>query len=97
MKMIRHDPYCKAFYPALLPVENCNWCYVIAQVREDERQKFLENGYEYLKEYMPKYEDIDKEVRAQRIQRGIDKWKADIDIAYWQGYNSATINKDKDC
>lgn len=131
-----HDPYCKAFYPALLPVEQCTWCYVIRQVRMDEYKKAWDEGYgigyETAKEYytnecfvcgyagewstyvcedcdegieigyqslnneMPKYEDIDKEARAERIQRGIDKWKADIDIAYWQGYNNAMNKGDEE-
>lgn len=38
---------------------------------------------------------IDSIVRAKRIQRGIDKWNEDIDIAYWQGYNNALIEKDQ--
>lgn len=36
------------------------------------------------------------EARAKRIQRGIDKWNEDIDIAYWQGYNNAMVEKDCD-
>lgn len=109
--MQSHDPYCKAFYPALLPVENCTWCYVIREVRRDEYLKAWNEGFEIgfgegremslneykgymsLNEGRPKYEDIDKEARAQRIQRGIDKWEEDVDIAYWQGYNNALIEK----
>lgn len=34
---------------------------------------------------------LNEDIRAQRIQRGIDKWKEDIDVAYWQGYNNAMI------
>lgn len=146
--MNKHDPYCRAFYPALLPVEQCTWCYVIRQVRMDEYKKAWDEGYgvgyetaekyytnecfvcgyagewstwvcddcqkenfelvneldlstneddEYLSlnEDRPKYEDIDKEARARRIQRGIDKWNEDIDIAYWQGYNNALIENDQ--
>lgn len=37
-------------------------------------------------------EKPDKDVRDERIQRGIDKWKEDIDVAYWQGYNNATTD-----
>jgi hypothetical protein len=51
-------------------------------------------GYVSLNEDRPKYEDFDKEARAQRIQRGIGKWEQDLDIAYWQGYNNAMIEKD---
>ena len=54
-----------------------------------------DNGYMSLNEDRLKYEDIDKDVRAQRIQRGIDKWEEDIDIAYWQGYNNAMIENDQ--
>jgi hypothetical protein len=38
---------------------------------------------------------IESIARAKRIQRGIDKWEEDIDIAYWQGYNNAMVEKDQ--
>ena len=47
-------------------------------------------------EWMDPDEEPDKDVRDERIQRGIDKWEEDIDIAYWQGYNNAMVEKEND-
>jgi hypothetical protein len=42
---MKHDPFCKAYYPDLLEPERCAWCMVIRRVREDERLNAYGNGY----------------------------------------------------
>lgn len=82
--MKEHDPYCKAHYPALLDPDACTWCYVIRQVRLDEYLQAWNEGFEVgfgEGKQMP-----------TSVDNAIDRWKEDIDIAYWQGYNNALID-----
>lgn len=111
---MKHDKYCKSFYPSLIPAEKCRWCTVIRQVRIDEYLEAWNEGFAVGYGEKSMNEDISQlssnddndvyeqgrslrdEARAKRIQRGIDKWEEDIDIAYWQGYNNAMVERDSD-
>lgn len=43
--MKKHDPYCRCFSPTSLPPDECTWCYVIKQVREDEYLRAWDEGF----------------------------------------------------
>ena len=79
--MKNHDPYCKCYYPALTDPETCTWCYVIRQVRIDEYLMAWNEGF-----------GIGFEEGKQKAK---EAYTEDIDIAYWQGYNNALIEKDQ--
>lgn len=104
---MKHDPYCKSFYPALIPAEKCRWCTVIREVRLDEYLEAWNEGFAIGYGEKSMNEDIvqvssnadihnlSKNADNDAMGRAIRKWEEDIDIAYWQGYNNAMVEMDE--
>lgn len=90
--MNKHDPYCKAYYPALTDPETCTWCYVIREVRVDEYLKAWNEGFE-----IGFGEGREMSLNEYEGYMSLNKDKEeDIDIAHWQGYNNAMVEKTND-
>jgi hypothetical protein len=62
---VDHDPYCKSYYPDLLPAQLCAWCSVIKRVREDEKENLdLEYWRGYHNGQQDGYTELAKEQEA---------------------------------
>jgi hypothetical protein len=75
-----HDPYCKAYYPDLLPLDRCTWCSVIKRVRADERNKIdldIEYWFGYNNGYQDGYKDCQEEfIGYQELAKD---WNNDVE------------------
>jgi hypothetical protein len=64
---MKHDPFCRAYYPDLLEVEKCTWCNVIRRVREHEKESI---DLEYWRGYNIGYIDGFPEAEEMYANKG---------------------------